>query len=156
VDKQIKIICLVLTGIFIYQTIKDFGLLVAYLQDIFEWRIIEILAVWIPIIILPLSTFLFWRRKKIGWLLTAINFSYEATWAVPLFIRELNRKPTGIPALDILVPTVSPTVYIGTFLLFGGMLWVICKNDMREVYNVNKQTMFITIGIGALIPLLLY
>lgn len=147
-DNFIKIISLFIGGLFLYQLYKEFGMLkFMFISDGGKWDFSMVLY-FLPFIILPTAGLLFWFRKKIGWTLTAIYSSYTAAGTIPMFIMELNLKPTGFPALDGLFPTTSPTVYIGTLLVFGGLTWTLCKENMREVYQVDKKSMFIALGIG--------
>lgn len=154
-DKFIKLISLFIGGLFLYQLYKEFGMLkFMFTDDGGKWDFSMVLY-FAPFIILPTAGLLFWFRKKIGWTLATIYFSYTAAGAIPLFIMELNRKPTGMPALDTLFPATSPTLYIGTLLVFGGLTWTLCKENMREVYQVDKKSMFIALGIGTGIILLM-
>ncbi len=154
-DKFIKLISLFIGGLFLYQLYKEFDMLkFMFTDDGGKWDFSMVLY-FAPFIILPTAGLLFWFRKKIGWALTTIYFSYTAAGAILLFVSALNRQPTGNQALDTLFPVVSPTVYVGTFLLFGGLTWTLCKENMREVYQVDKKSMFIALGIGTGIILLM-
>lgn len=156
-DKYIKIISLFLGGLFLYQLYKEFGLLKFMLtEDDGKWDFSVVIFI-LPFIVLPTAAILFWLRKKFGWTLAAMFFSYTAGGAVVMFVKELNRKPSGIPALDTLFPTTSPTVYIGTVILFGGMLWVMCKDEIKEIYKIDKRTMYLTaVGVGVLTALVMF
>lgn len=154
-DKFIKLISLFIGGLFLFQLYKEFGMLkFMFTSAGGKWDFSMVLY-FLPYIILPTAGLLFWFRKKIGWTLATIYFSYTAVGAIPMFIMELNRKPTGVPALDGLFPATSPTVYIGTLLVFGGLTWNLCKENIREVYQVDKKSMFIALGIGTGIILLM-
>lgn len=153
-DRSIKLISFFIGGLFLYQLYKEFDILrFTFTNDGGNWGF-SMALYFLPLIILPATGLLFWFRKKIGWTLAAIYFSYTAAGAIPMFIMELDRKPTGVPVLDTLFPTISPTVYIGTLLLFGGLTWTLCREKMREVYQADKKTMFIALGIGIGIILL--
>ncbi|GHV38681.1 hypothetical protein FACS1894179_02460 [Bacteroidia bacterium] len=154
-DKLIKLISLFIGGLFLYQLYKEFGMFKFMFTDDGEKWDFSMVLYFAPFIVLPTAGLLFLFRKKIGWTLATIYFSYTAAGAIPLFIMELNRKLTGALALDTLFPAASPTVYIGTLLLFGGLTWTLCKENMREVYQVDKKSMFIALGIGTGIILLM-
>lgn len=154
-DKFIKLISLFIGGLFLYQLYKEFGMLkFMFTDDGGKWDFSMVLY-FFPFIILPTAGLLFWFRKKIGWTLATIYFSYTAAGAIPMFIVDLNRQPTGVPALDTLFLTTSPIHYIGSLLVFGGLTWTLCKENMREVYQVDKKSMFIALGIGIGIILLM-
>jgi hypothetical protein len=147
-EKLIKLITLFVGGLFLYQLYEEFDQIsFMFNKDASKWDFIMVLY-FLSLIILPIAGLLFWFRKKIGWMLTTIYSSYTAAGAIPLFVMELNRQPTGIPAIDALFPTTSPTLYIGTLLIFGGLTWTLCKENIREVYQVDKKSMFNALGIG--------
>lgn len=150
-DKYIKLISLLLGGLFLYQFIKDFKFLRFILfQEDSKWDF-SIVFYFIPLILLPSAGLLLWFRKKIGWILATVFFSYSSSFAILLFIKTFNYTPSCFPAVDNLFPTPSPTAYIFTLLFYGGLTWIMSKANIREVYNVNKPDMFITIGIGVAI-----
>lgn len=154
-DKFIKLISLFICGLFLYQLYKQFGMIkFMFTDDGGKWDFSMFLYFY-PFIILPTAGLLFWFRNKLGWKLVTIYFSFTASSAIHMFIMELNRKPTGVPALDQLLPATSPTVYIGTLLVFGGLTWTLCKDNMREIYQIDKESMFISLGIGTGITFLM-
>jgi hypothetical protein len=152
-DKYIKLISLLFVGLFLYQLIKDFKLLrYTLFDDNGRWDFSMVLY-FILFLLLPAAGLLLWFRKKIGWILATVFFSYSASFAILLFIKTFNYTPSGFPAIDNLFPTPSPTVYILTLLFYGGLIWIMSKSNIRELYNIGKPDMFITIGIGVVIVL---
>lgn len=140
-DKLIKLITIVFGGLTIYQFYKEFGMFqFMFIYGGGQWDFSMVLY-FLPLIILPVVTFLFWKRKKIGWTLLAIFLTYSAVSAISLFFLTLNLQPSGIAVLDNLRPSTSPTTHLFTLAFFGGTLWVICKNNIREIYGINKKTM---------------
>ena len=115
-------------------------------DDTGDWNL-SMVEYFLPLILLPTSTILFWLRKKSGWILMASYLTYSAISTLGLTIMTWNMQPSGIPALDNLFPQTSPITLIMTTLFFGGTLWVLTKNEIKEQYKVNKQTMVTTIGI---------
>jgi hypothetical protein len=158
-DKYIKLISLFLGGLFLYDVYLEFGLMKFMFTEATAHWDLGTMLIFLPWIILPTASILLWYRKKHGWTLATLFFSNTAAGAIQSFIHELNRKPTGIPALDTLFPTTSPIVYIGAFLLFEGVTLAMTKENIREAYDIDKETMFLAIGLGAasvlLIPLLI-
>lgn len=154
-DKIVKLISFFIAAMFFYHLYEEFGMLrFMFTYDSGgKWDFSTVLY-FFPFIILPVAGLLFWFRKKMGWILATIYFTYTTAGAIQLFMMQLNRKPTGVPALDGLFPAISPAVYIGTFLVFGGLTWTLCKENIRAVYGVDKKSMFIALGIGTGIILL--
>ncbi len=148
-DKIIKIVSIVFGGIFLYQLFKEIGMIKFMFTDSEDERDFSIILYFLPLLIVPIATVLFYTRKKIGWTLLAIFLTYSAVNAILLFFMELNRMPSGIPALDILFPTTSPVTHLGTIIFFCGILWVICKDSIREIYTIEKKPMVRTIGVTA-------
>jgi hypothetical protein len=108
----------------------------------------------LPLVLLPIAIILFWLRKKSGWILLSAYLTYSAIGAIGLVIMTWNMEPIGVPALDRLFPQTSPTTQILTALFFVGNLWVLTKKDIKEEYNINRQTSFATIGISAVLTIL--
>ena len=77
--------------------------------------------------------------------------TYSAVNEIGNFIVTINMEPTGIPALDSLIPQTSPITSLFKFLFFSGAVWVISKENIRTVYAISKQTMILTISITTII-----
>jgi len=114
--------------------------------------------VWFYIFFLSLfadsRTFFFGLGKKSVGHLQQYTFIYSCG-AILMFIMELNRKSRVCQHLTHFSRQTSPTIYIATLLLFGGLTWTLCKENIREVYQVDKKTMLTALGIGSGIILLM-
>lgn len=148
-DKIIKIISIVFGGLFLFQLYKEFGMISFMFTDSGAKWDFSMVLYFLPVLIVPTATILFFKRKKSGWTLLAIFLSYSAVSSIGLFILTLNREPSAFPSLDNIFPQTSPTTHIMTLLFFAGTLWTICKKEIREIYSVDKKYMFRTIGIIA-------
>jgi hypothetical protein len=144
-DKYIKIISLFLGGLLLYNIYSEFGLLqFMFSEETVEWDF-STMIIFLSWIILPTAGILFWLRKKLGWTLAAIYFSYTAGGAFAMFVTLVNNKPSVFQ---------SPTDYLYVLILFASLLWVICKDEIKEIYKIDKQTMYLTtIGVGVLTAL---
>ena len=145
VEKIILIISIVFGGLFLFQVYKEFGMLTFIFTDSGAKWDFSMVLYFFPLILVPTAAYLFYKRRKIGWILLAIFLTYSAVSAIFLFFLTLNTKPSGIPALDNFFPKTSPSTHVLIFLFFGGTLWFICKNKIREVYHIDKKTMITTI-----------
>ncbi|MCU0431962.1 MAG: hypothetical protein MUC87_00750 [Bacteroidia bacterium] len=149
IDLTIKRISLFLGVLFIYDVYKESGFLKFMFTDqTAEWDLPTVLY-FLPLITLSIAALLFWRRKKAGWMLSAIYFSYTVAGAIQMCLIALNSTPSGIPALDELFPPVSPVVYIVSMLFFGWLTWILCKPRLRAAYQIDNKTMFIVLALGA-------
>jgi len=60
-----------------------------------------------------------------------------------------------IQEIDNFFPQTNPVEYISMILFSAGLLWVISRADIRELFNVNIKVLLFTIGITALITFLI-
>lgn len=146
-EKIIRLTIIIFGSLTLYRIYTEFGMLrVVFYDGIREWDL-SILEYFFSLIILPLATFLFWKRKNIGWILLSIFLTYSAVNTIGLFVMNLGRQPSGIPALESIFPTISPITYLMSTVFFGGTLWIISKENIRSVYQVTKRSVFLTIGL---------
>jgi len=95
-------------------------------------------------IIPPMATVLFWKRKKIGWILLAILLTYSMLESIIKFLNAyLYDKP------DIIIN-------FGIAIVFGLLLYLVCKPKIREIYRVNNKIMIHAIGWTFCYILVLY
>ncbi len=97
-------------------------------------------------IFLPTTIYLFWKQRKIGWVLMSVFLSYSTIGAIGLFFLNFDREPSDIPALEALNPYIPPYIYIFTILFFTSILIAICKNNIRNKYKITNGTMYRSIG----------
>jgi hypothetical protein len=154
-DKIIKIVSIVFGGLFLFRLYKEFGMFSFMFTDSGAKWDFSMVLYFLPLLIVPTTTILFFKRKKIGWTLLAIFLSYSAVSSIGLFILTLNREPSAFPALENIFPQTSPTTHIMTLLFFAGILGTICKKEIREIFSVDQKYMFRTIGIIATLTALM-
>ncbi|MNS29664.1 hypothetical protein D3C72_616720 [compost metagenome] len=150
-DKIIKIISIVFSGLFLFQLYKELGMISFMFTDSEAKWGSSMLLYFLPLLIVPIATVLFFKRKKLGWTLLAIFLTYSAVNSIGLFILTLNREPS---ALDAIFPQTSPIIQMLILLFFGGTLWTICREHIREIYFVDKKYLTTTIGVIAIITAL--
>jgi len=102
----------------------------------------------IPLIFIPTATFLFWRRRKWGWILFCIFFTYSALSSVALAFKLLLSNRAANTQIDNLFPSASPSSFIWNIVFYGAYLWFLFRIDIREIYSIDKQTTFTTISLG--------
>ncbi len=155
-DKLIRLIMIVFVLISVYQLYDNFEMLkFMFSNSGGEWDF-SIILYFVPLFLVPIAAALFWFRKKIGWILLVIYMTNSAVNSIGLLIQTWNMKSFGIPAFDSVFPQISPLTYILTFLYFAGIIWVISKGNIRNVYGINKKIMFITIGITTILTVVLF
>ena len=150
-EKTIKIISLIFGGLFLFQLYKDFGMVsFMFTDNSADWDFSMVLY-FLPLLVVPTATILFFKRNKFGWLLLTVFLTYSAVSAIGLSILTMNMEPMGTPALDNIFPQTSLTAHLLTFLFFVGTIGAISRDNIRTVYIISKQTMVLTILITAII-----
>lgn len=143
-DKIINIVSILLGMLFVYQIYKEAGLVGSLFTDIGDWDL-SVLIFLLPLIILPVSAILFYKRQKSGWILLAIYLTYSAISVLIGMFMATWSKPSGT-TLDLLI-SATPALYLIIFLFYAGMTGAICKNNIRQIYAVSKKTMILTLTI---------
>ena len=101
----------------------------------------------LELIILPVFAILFWRRKKLGWVLFCICCCYLETTTVFYFFMELKAHiAERYMAINNLFPLPSAAAALWNIIFFGACLWFICKRSIREVYQVSDQSAVLIAG----------
>jgi len=153
-EKLIKIISIVFCGLFIFKIYKEFGMIsFMFTNNEAKWDF-SMMLYFLPFVIIPIATFLFFKRKKIGWTLLAVYLTYSAISSFGLFILTINMKSSGVAILDSIFPQASPITHILTLAFWGGILWTISKGNIREIYSIDKKYMLATIGIVGILTIL--
>jgi len=150
-EKTIQIISIFFGGLFLFQLYREFGMLRFMLTDSYAEWCFSMVLYFLPFIIIPVATILFYMRKKAGWLLLAIFLVYSAVSAIGLFLLTMTMRPSGIEGLDILFPQTPPLTYMLVFLFYSGIIWIISREKIRTIYSINKLTMVLTISVIALV-----
>ncbi len=154
-DKTIRLISLLFGGFFLLQLYQEFGMIRYMLTDRsmrWDWSIV---LFFLPLLVIPIATLLFYRRHKLGWLLLAVYLTFAGVAAIGTLILALTREPSGIPAIDNLFQRPSPFVSLLTCLFFAGNLWAIGREAVRGVYGITRQTLILTIALSAVFSLLI-
>lgn len=71
-DKIIKTITIAFGGLFLFQLYKEFGMISFMFTDSGAKWDFSMVLYFLPLLIVPTATILFFKRKKIGWTLLAI------------------------------------------------------------------------------------
>lgn len=133
-------ICIVLSFIFIYEVINEFLLIKSMLLSISDCDIICKLYL-TPLLLTPIAIILFWRRKKIGWILICFLISFTAFTILLSFI-EWNG--TSQIANRIIALAFNSAI-----------IWVINKDDIRNIFNIKRQDALIPFIAALIIALMI-
>lgn len=146
-DTIITIIVLVFAAIFLYRVFSDPMLHWAVLLDIDRYPMFTIVY-FVPLVLLPIGTFAFWKRKRSGWILLMIHLSFSAVGMLWSLVQAAVWRPSGFGNLDNLFPRPSLVPLFMALVFFIGTIVVMCKPGIREIYSIGKQKAALTIGLA--------
>jgi hypothetical protein len=153
-EKNIRIIIFAFGILFLYQSIIEFKIILLCIKGILGSPL-ENSFYLLPHLLLPIATFMFWKRKMIGWILLASFVVFSTVITIAMLIQSFLWKPSGFATLDNLFPRPSTTSYIIPLILFIWTLYILCKTNIREAFSVDSQKMYASIAISGLLTLLL-
>jgi len=151
------IISIILSLIFLFQAFSRVDLLKFMLTyNDAQWDL-PTAFLFIPWLAILMGLLLFWFRKKAGWIVLSVYITYQACYSIIEFFVWTFRD---YPESPLLKRAVSPMTYLPSLfflvLFFSGMLWAMCRNDIRSEYHINKRISLLTIGLSFAISLSLY
>ena len=151
-DKIILTISIIYGIMLLYTLISKFTTILIYVRDIFKFTS-ESLLFLIPILMLLLGITLFWKRKKLGWILLTIYATCLSVLSVWQIITAFSWEPSGIDFFDAFNPEPSPVLLIATFIFYTGTIYTLCKAGIREVYAIDRNKMFTTLGASSFLAI---
>jgi len=153
-EKNIRIIVIAFGILFLYQFINEFKTILFYIKYI-PGSPLESSFYLLPHLLLSIATLMFWKRKRIGWILLGAFVVFAIVITLAALIQSFLWTPSGIAAFDNLFPRPSTTSFIIPLILFIWTLFVLCKPNIREAFSINNQKMYASIIISGLVTLIL-
>ena len=155
-EKTIRFIVIVFGGIFLYQFIKDFRTYIAFIKDIPRFPQESILYL-LPLILLPIAIFTFWKKMKVGWILLMAFLTFTATNAFLTLFEAFTLSSSSFSGFGNLFPRPSPITYILQLGFLIAVIVVLCKSNIRQVFAINERqiapTIWITIILSSVLML---
>ncbi|HEY6435931.1 MAG TPA: hypothetical protein VIY47_05025 [Ignavibacteriaceae bacterium] len=145
-EKKIRLIVIVFGGLFLYHIINDFQTHLVIAKD-FPRFPYDTISYFIPLILLPVAIFTFWKRKSFGWTLLVIYLTFSTVEAIWSLCNSITWRSSG-PELDNFFPRPSPVPYIIRSGFLIALIIVISKADIRQVFSIKEQRIAPTIGIA--------
>lgn len=150
-EKTINHISLTFAAILILYFYKYAGLMWFYISNDYYWVDFEMFIIFFPAIYIPVSTYLFYKRKKAGWILLSIYVTVILLACIASIYQDIMWTETYSYIEDEsgLMYNLNPKsniVYgILAVILFSVILYVICKVSVRNIFKITLQTMIATI-----------
>jgi hypothetical protein len=140
VEKRIRWIVIVMGILFLFNFIGDFKTHLFYAKGISRFPIESTIYLGI-LLLLPIAIFTFWKKFKIGWILLMI---FSVFSIVGVLIQTLMWNSTRSP-LDTFFSQPSISTLIIQLAFFGGLAYVLCKQNIRNEFSVSENIMIATI-----------
>lgn len=149
-EKSIRIILIALGVLFLYESLKDFTMIQIVIKEIASMPF-EAIVVILPIVILPLALFLFWKRSAAGWRLLTV-------WLTFFIVRNMNMLLSSFTpgSLSYLFPAPSFHGILIQLIILCGTMYTICQNDFREEFKIDKNDMLSTLALTALLSIFFF
>lgn len=149
-DKIINVLSLFFFGIFLIQLFSQFQLLgFSFAQDSGRFDFSTVLFL-MPLLYLPIASFLLYKRKKLGWILMVIYSVYIVSSSVVTFIFTML-SGNAIPAFEVVFKRPSQAALLLTTLFCIAVMRLMCKKNIRSVYGISKLTMWLVVLIPILV-----
>jgi len=169
IDRKVNLIVIGFGLLAISQIIKELGMIQYMFTDsLSAWDFIMVLY-FLPLILLVIGVFLFWKRNKIGWVLMSAYLVYiivNVTTIIFLkwkwnreneFTNDLLSEDFLIELYEIERLFSQPylVLYLLFIVIFGVSLWVLCREDIRNEFRIDIKSAWLTVGITILISTVL-
>ena len=168
IDRKINLIVIVFGLFAVYQIFKKFSMIRFMFTDSYAKWDFSMVLYFLPMILLPIAVSLFWQRNKIGWILMSAFFVNNIVNAIGMFFltwewntedKYLNNSSSGDFQIEFreignIFPQPDPIVYLMVIVIFGVTLWGICKEDLRNEFQVDVKNSLIIIGVSTLVTIM--
>ncbi|MEO8770737.1 MAG: hypothetical protein ABI402_11645 [Ferruginibacter sp.] len=145
IEKIIRIISIIFLGSGLYRFVHNFGIILDTIKGHSDYTFLYTGYIF-PILFTLVGSILFWMRKQTGWIIlgffSAVNVILSIV-ALYESVKWLSSKS------QFLFFRPSPANDVIAVLFYSGMVYVMCKQNMRAIFNINKQKMQATIITGA-------
>lgn len=146
VEKTINIISILFAALSLVRIYGAFGMLKFMFTDSSaKWDLATVLL-FVPIIILSIATFLFFKRKKWGWIGLAYILSYFVLSGLhfSIFLLKSIYFKSGDSYLNF--PLSSLISQLLAVLFFSATIWLMGAQKIRTIYKVSMLTLYSALG----------
>ncbi|MBI1227469.1 MAG: hypothetical protein GC192_19715 [Bacteroidetes bacterium] len=166
-DKKLNIIVVVFGIWAVYQLAQGLGILPFSFRSSYGRWDTDPISYFLPLIVLPVALFLFWKRNNVGWMMFCAYLVYNIINALAMLSlawrwnrhEEISDNTPGYIHIDFhnrdIFAGPDPMTFLSALIVFGGTLWVISRSDSRNLFEINLQTALMTMGAVASISIYL-
>lgn len=153
-ERTIRFLIVIFGSIILYQFIAEFKLYLFFIQD-FPRYPIESTIIVLPLILLLVGLIKFWKRKSAGWLLLIVYSSFSVMEALWLMFLSYTFTPSALPGIDGLFEQPTMFTYFTYLLFYVAITYVMCRKNIRDVYNIDSRKMLVTISATIMVAFFL-
>jgi hypothetical protein len=149
-SKTIRILAITLTIGYGIQVFLKSGLLISLLLSLDEADI-SVLEFLTPIVLFPFGLYGFWKMRKYGWVLLVVVITYITVGNLTTLAIEIKWELQGSNGIsravaDAIFYNWGLAFYVGRFVVFAGILYVLNKPNILGAYGVSRATQWKVIG----------
>ncbi len=129
----------------LFSRIGDFVLIFSGDLGVLDFSVaLLVLQLFLP----PCGIILFHRRKPIGWIILSIMLIIPTTLSI-LNIINTYKYQAAENSLTTLIVSFAPSFSSSllAFVFNGGFLFALCRENVRKVYSITSNKMYLIIGI---------
>lgn len=115
------------------QFIAEYGL---------DWSMVEH---FLPLILLPLTIVLLWKRRRAGWFLGAATTAYIFIGTAASGYWSWGREPSGLFALDGLIDFPTQSEIVARVLTTAGLTVAFHVHRSLAIYRITERERWITV-----------
>ncbi len=97
----------------------------------------------------------FWKRMKAGWILTSIMYCIGVIISISGIILALTFASRDVVFVGHFSNKEAVFSSLSKLVIYGGLLLVLFRSDIREVYSIDKKVIYIYSAIIGLATLVL-
>lgn len=151
-DKKIVFIVICYAVYFILTITLQYNTIWGIILDITESPLLVPVYL-LPLFATPVALVTFWRRKSAGWSMLALIVSFNATINFSMLYKRIVERISRLYIDNLYGSPVRGADIFYLFILTSTLI-VLCRTDMRRIYNIGTPKMAGLVFIGMIIGLL--
>ncbi|TKG91565.1 hypothetical protein EYV94_21305 [Puteibacter caeruleilacunae] len=149
-NKTIASIVVVYGIAYVFMIFSQIDILPMMLFEFNDWDYSTFLY-FLPIVMLPIAISLFWKRKKIGWILLSFYLINKCVSTAIMLESALRMDEASDTIFDSLFITPSVSTCVFLLLFYGATVLVIGRSVVRMTFSVSRLMMLIVVVVALIV-----
>jgi len=116
---------------------------------------LSMLEHFLPVVLLPVTLYLLWKRKPAGWYLGAAFTAYQFFGGLILGYLNWDHEPSGLLGIDTLFPVPSRTETLASVLYSAGLVAAFQLSGSMSIFDITERGRWLTLLAVLSVELLL-